>query len=146
MKITIKHSQTEMLLVFHSRLLVLLFLLATTFLIINFSIFCFRYLRICEPDMFRQMFLPLGFQYPVSSPHDSLIVHSFQGIKRKKKLRDVMAARLLCRCKHLCMLKLHRLSPSKNSIYYMYQANQSDNMISAMKSTFRCSLHVSVVV
>jgi len=38
------------------------FLLVATFLIINFSIFCFLYMiGVYEPDMFRQSFLPVGF-------------------------------------------------------------------------------------
>jgi len=54
-----------------------------------------------------------------------------------KKLRDVMAAYLLYRCKHLYMLKLRILSPSltNNSIYILHipgYNNQSDNMISVM--------------
>jgi len=39
-----------------------------------------------------------------------------------KKLRDVMAAQLLCRCKYLCMLKL-RILPHlqlRSSIYTAY--------------------------
>jgi len=61
LKITIKRSQSEMCLVFHYRLRVLLFLLATTFLIINFSIFWFLYPGMYEPDMFRQIFFPVSF-------------------------------------------------------------------------------------
>jgi len=36
-----------------------------------------------EPHMFRQTSLPIGFKSPASSPHDILIVYSFQRIKRK---------------------------------------------------------------
>jgi len=61
-----------------------------------------------------------------------------------------MAAYLLYKCKHFCMLKFRVVSPSvnKNSIYAAYSRlyNQSDNMISVMQRTFNCSLHVSVVV
>jgi len=53
-----------------------------------------------------------------------------------KKLRDVMAAYLPYKCKHLCMLKypVVSLSLTKNSIYTTYSRlyNQSDNMISVM--------------
>jgi len=61
LKITIKHLQTEMGLVFHCQLWVLLFLLVAIFLIINFSIFCFLYIWTYEPDMLRQIFFPVGF-------------------------------------------------------------------------------------
>ena len=37
------------------------FLLITTFLITNFSIFCFLYICIYESDVFRQIFFPVGF-------------------------------------------------------------------------------------
>jgi len=49
-----------------------------------------------------------------------------------------MAAYLLYKCKHLCMLKFRAVSPSltKNSMYkytaYSRLYNQSDNMISVM--------------
>jgi len=53
-----------------------------------------------------------------------------------EKLRDVMAAYLIYKCKHLCMLKFRVVSPSltENSIYTAYSRlyNQSDNMISVM--------------
>jgi len=62
---------------------VLPFLLVATFLIINFSIFCFLYMRINEPNMFRQIFFPFILLSPVSPPHCFLIVYSFQGIKGK---------------------------------------------------------------
>jgi len=39
----------------------MLFLLVATFLIINFSIFCFLHLGVYKPDMFRQIFFPVGF-------------------------------------------------------------------------------------
>jgi len=61
-----------------------------------------------------------------------------------------MAAYLLYKCEHLCMLKFRVVSPSltKNSVYNAYSRlyNQSDNMISVTQRTFHCSLHVSVVV
>ena len=49
---------------------------------------------------------------------------------KTKKLREVMAAYLLYRCKHLCMLRFCVVSPSltENSTLH----NQSDNMISVM--------------
>jgi len=116
-----------MCLVFDCRLWFLLFLLVATFLINNFSIFCFLCIGIYQPDMFCQTSNPtcfvklpslLVFKYPVSSPHDILIVYSFQGI-RTEKLWYVMAAYLLYKCKQLCMLKFRVVSPSliKNSIY-----------------------------
>jgi len=47
-----------------------------------------------------------------------------------------MAAYLLYKCKHLCMLEFRVVSPSliKNSIYTAHSKlyNQSDNMISVM--------------
>jgi len=50
--------------------------------------------------------------------------------------RDVMAAYLLYKCKHLCMLKFRVVSPSltKNSIYTacIRLYNQSGNMIAVM--------------
>jgi len=53
-----------------------------------------------------------------------------------EKIRDVMAAYLLSKCKHLCMLKFRVVSPSltKNSIYTAYSRlyNQSENMIAVM--------------
>jgi len=53
-----------------------------------------------------------------------------------EKLRDVMAAYLLYKCKHLCMLKFRVASPSltKSSIYTAYSrlCHQSDNMISVI--------------
>jgi len=53
-------TQTEMNLSFHCWLWILLFLLVDTFLIINFSVFCFLYICIYEPDMFRQNIFPVG--------------------------------------------------------------------------------------
>jgi len=71
-------------------------------------------------------------------------------VDQTEKLRDVMAAYLLYKCKHLRMLKFQVVSPclTKNSIYTAYSRphNQSDNMISVMKRTFHCSLHVSGMV
>ena len=61
MKITIKYSQTEMGLFFHCQLCVVLFLLVATFLVINFSIFCFLHICMYEPDMFCQIFFPVDF-------------------------------------------------------------------------------------
>jgi len=36
-----------------------------------------------EPGMFRQIFFGVSLQSPVSSPHDSSMVYTFQGITRK---------------------------------------------------------------
>jgi len=51
----------EICLVFYCRVWFLLFLLVATFLIINFSIFCFLCIGIYKPHMFRQTFLPVSF-------------------------------------------------------------------------------------
>jgi len=64
--------------------------------------FCFHYTCICGPGMFRQIF-SLFLSVSWKPHHFALIVYSFQGIKQKK-LKEVMAAYLLYRCKHLCML------------------------------------------
>ena len=60
LEITIKHLQTEMGLFFRFRLWVLLFLLVAIFLI-NFLFFCFGYIWLYEPDMFRQIIFPVVF-------------------------------------------------------------------------------------
>jgi len=53
-----------------------------------------------------------------------------------EKLRDVMAAYLPYKCKHLCMLKFRVVPPSltENSIYPAHSKlyYQSDNMITVM--------------
>jgi len=66
-----------------------------------------------------------------------------------KRLRDVMAAHPLYRCKHACMLKFHEVSPSlTKKIYVLHIAryNNKYDMISVMYRTFNCSLHISVLV
>ena len=55
----LNHSQTELGHVLHCRLF---FLLVATFLIISFSVFYFLYIYICGPDVFHQIFFPVGFQ------------------------------------------------------------------------------------
>jgi len=85
--------------------------------------------------MFRQMFFLVVFLSPVSPSLGFLIVHSFEGIKRKN-LRDVMAAYQLQRCKYLCMLIFRVVSPSlTKKVYILHIAgynNKFGNMISAM--------------
>jgi len=53
-----------------------------------------------------------------------------------KKLRDVMTAYLLYRCKHLCMLKLRVVFPSLTKktilLHIAGHNNIFDNMISVM--------------
>ena len=61
--------------------------------------------------MICQLFFPVGFKSVVSSSHDSLIRLLIPG-DHTKKLKDVMAAKLLYRCKHLYMSKFRILSPS----------------------------------
>jgi len=121
-----------MCLAFDCRLWFLLFLLVATFLIINF--FCFLCTGIYEPRMFRQTFPLLVFESPVSSPHDILIVYSFQGIKGK--IKGCGGDILPYKCKHLCMLKFREASASltENSIYTVCSRlyYQSDNMVTVM--------------
>ena len=80
-----------------------------------------------------------------SQPHLALIFTHSRGLN--KKLREAMAAYLLYRCKHLCMLIFRVVSPSltKNSIYAAYSRynNKFDKIISVMWRMFHCSLHVS---
>jgi len=87
-------------LVFHCRYESCCVLLVATFLIINFSIFCFLHICMFEPDMFRQIFFPVGFSSPVNAPHGFLNNLLIPG-DQTKKLRDVMAAYLFYRCEHL---------------------------------------------
>ena len=83
--------------------------------------------------MFRQTSLPIEISGKLTARHfNSLLIPGHQ----TENLRDVMAAYLPYKCKHLCMLKFRAVSPSstKNSIYTAYSRlyNQSDNMISVM--------------
>jgi len=91
LKITIKHSQTEMGLEFHCRLWVLLFLLVVTF-VITFSIFCYLCICMYRPDMFE--FSSLLILISGTWIFNSLLIPEDQ----MKKIRDAMAAYLLCRC------------------------------------------------
>jgi len=77
------------------------FCLSPPFSSLNFSIFCFLCIGICEPHMFRQTFLPVGFQ--ISGKLTAWQFNSLPGDQTEK--RDVMAAYLLYKCKHIYMLK-----------------------------------------
>jgi len=81
--------------------------------------------------MFRQIFFPGGFSFPPSPPLNSnrLLIPGYQ----TKKLRGVMAAYLLNRNKHFCMLIFRVVSPSlTKKVYVLHKAgynNRFDNMI-----------------
>jgi len=80
--------------------------------------------------MFRLIFFPVIFNLH-SWLFNSLLIPGDQ----TNKLRDVMAANLLYRCKHLSTLKFRVVSPSLTNkyIYCKWQAdNKSDTMISVM--------------
>jgi len=79
------------------------------FLLFHLLLSIHRHIR--TPTCFVKLSSLLVFKSSLSSPHDILIVYSFQGTKRKK-LRDLMSVYLPCKCKHLCMLKFRAVSPT----------------------------------
>jgi len=58
-----QHSQTEMGLVLHCSLWVLLFFACCHLYHRQFFYFCFLYICIYEPDMFRQIFFPVAIGF-----------------------------------------------------------------------------------
>ena len=89
---------------------------------------------IYEPHMFRQTFLLVCFKISgkLTAWHfNSLLIP----VDQTEKLRDVMAAYLLYKRKHLCILfRVVSSCLTKNSVYTAYSRpyNQSHNMISVM--------------
>ena len=75
-----------------------------------------------ETDMFNQIFFPVGFQSSVNPPHGFLNNLLIPG-DQTEIIRDVMAAYLFYRCKHLVLLKFLVASQSsaEKSIYTAYR-------------------------
>jgi len=89
-------------------------------LIITLPFFCFLYICMYGLGRFRQIFVPLGFQAPVSR---TTWLQSFaQSMDQTRDLREVMTAYLLYRCKRLCMLIFRVISSSltKKSVGTLY--------------------------
>jgi len=98
LKITIKHSQTEIGFVLDCRLWVFLFLLVATFLIITFSMLLLSLHMYTQTRHVSSNFLPLVSVKPTVCFFNSLLIPGDQ----TKNLSDVMAAYLIYRYIYVC--------------------------------------------
>jgi len=89
--------------------------LSPPFLLLIFLFFAFFTYAYTNLTCFVKLSSLSVFKSPVSSPYDILIV---DGVSNGK-VRDVMAAYLLYKCKHLCMLKFRVVSPPLTKKVYI---------------------------
>jgi len=125
LNIRIKHSQTEMHLVFHSRLWILFSCLFATFLINSSNFFCLLHICICEPCIFP--------------------FYSFHGIKQKtQNIRsanrigeDGVQSTLFCIFNHCYFIstpnKLKIWHPIKQLLIHNIMAKHENNALQKKK-------------